>query len=125
VIACEETLEAGRDAASALLGRPEPPTAIVAYSDLVAIGAIRGAHAVGARVPGDVSVVGYDDIELAAFVEPPLTTVAQPKREMGRRAMGWILRRLSGRPIPQQETLAGELVIRASTAPAPAGRAEG
>ena len=117
VVACEETLEAGRDAAGALLGRPGAPTAIVAYSDLVAIGVIRGAHALGVRVPEDVSVVGYDDIEVAAFVEPPLTTVRQPKREMGRRAMEWILRGLSGGRVPDHETLPGQLVVRSSTGP--------
>ncbi len=122
VIACEETLEAGRGAAAALLERPEAPTAVIAYSDLVAIGVIRGMHAAGARVPEDVSVVGYDDIEVAAFVEPPLTTVRQPKLEMGRRAMDRVLGARSATRRPGHETLAGELVVRASSGPAPAGR---
>ncbi|HXF38032.1 MAG TPA: LacI family DNA-binding transcriptional regulator [Actinomycetota bacterium] len=122
VIPCEETLEAGHAAAAALLERPEAPTAVIAYSDLVAIGVIRGLHAAGVRVPEDVSVVGYDDIEVAAFVEPPLTTVRQPKVEMGRRAMDRVLGTRTARSGPLHEVLPGELIVRASTAPPPAGR---
>jgi LacI family transcriptional regulator len=119
IVSCRESLEEARDAALALLERPDRPTAIVAYSDLVAIGAIRAAHAAGVRVPQDLSVAGHDDIEVAAFVEPPLTTVGQRKREMGRQAMDWVLARLSGRDVPREDLVPGDLVVRASTGPAP------
>jgi DNA-binding LacI/PurR family transcriptional regulator len=115
IVACGETLEAGRDAALQVLSEPNPPTAIVAYSDVVAIGAIRAAHSLGIRVPEEISVVGFDDIEVAAFIEPPLTTVRQPKRAMGRQATDCILSQLTGREAPDQMTLSGVLVARGSS----------
>lgn len=115
IVACDETLEAGFAATRRLLSEPDPPTAIVAYSDVVAIGAMRAAHSLGIEVPGTLSIVGFDDIEIAGFVEPPLTTVRQPKREMGRRAMNRILDQLEGREVPEHETLPGHLVVRSST----------
>jgi DNA-binding LacI/PurR family transcriptional regulator len=118
IVGCEESLEAGRDAALSILSGPNPPTAVVAYSDLVAIGAMRAVHALGKRVPEDVSVVGFNDIDVAAFVEPPLTTVRQPMREMGRLAMEWILDSLAGRPMPKHQAMPGVLVVRGSTGPA-------
>ena len=86
------TLETGRQAAMQLLSASLVPTAIVAYDDLVAIGVMRGVRAAGREVPGDVSVIGFDDIDVAEFVDPPLTTVRQPKDEMGRLAVDMILR---------------------------------
>jgi DNA-binding LacI/PurR family transcriptional regulator len=116
IVSCEETFEAGRRSATELLRSSDPPSAIVAYNDVIAIGAIRGAHELGLRVPEDVSIVGFDDIEFAAYVEPPLTTLRQPKREMGRLAMDLLLEGLGGRSGPIREILPGELVVRASTA---------
>jgi DNA-binding LacI/PurR family transcriptional regulator len=75
-------------------------TGIVCYNDLTAIGAVRSLRARGRTVPGDVSVVGYDDIALSAWVDPPLTTIAQRTSEMGH----WAVRRL------------GELIGRAENA---------
>lgn len=123
IVGCEETLEAGRDAALSILSAGSgmsTPTAIVAYSDLVAIGAMRAAHALGLSVPEDVSVVGFNDIDVAAFSEPPLTTVRQPMREMGRLAMEWILGSLDGRPMPGYRAMPGALVVRGSTGPSTA-----
>ena len=118
IVECEETLEGGRMAALKLLARPRRPTALVAYDDLVAIGVMRGAHALGLRVPEDASVIGFDDIDIAAFVEPPLTTVRQPKAEMGRLAVEILLQSLGGAP-PSRCTLPGTLVVRSSTGSRP------
>jgi DNA-binding LacI/PurR family transcriptional regulator len=113
------SLEGGRRAAERLLGRHEAPTGIVAYDDLVAIGAMRTTHALGLRVPADVSIVGCDDIDVAAFVEPPLTTVRPPKRELGRRAVSLLLEQRAGGAPRSYEPLPGELVVRDSTGPRP------
>jgi len=79
-----------RAAAEALAADPHL-TAIVAYNDLMAIGAMRAVRATGRRVPADVSVVGFDDVDLAGYVDPPLTTIAQATSEMGR----WAVTRLA------------------------------
>ena len=118
IVPCGETLEGGRAAAREILSAEYLPTAIVAYSDVVAIGVMRAAHALGVRVPEGLSIVGIDDIEVAAFVEPPLTTIRQPKRRMGREAMEWILGQLAGGPVQPHDTLPGALIVRSSTAPA-------
>lgn len=123
IIARGESLEAGMEGARSLLSRVNRPTAIVAYSDVVAIGVMRAAHMLGLRVPEDVSIVGFDDIDVAAFVEPPLTTIRQPKREMGSEAVSWILARLDGSDLREHQTLPGSLIVRSSSGPAPAGQA--
>jgi DNA-binding LacI/PurR family transcriptional regulator len=116
ILTSAESFEAGVAMARELLSSPDPPSAIVAYNDIVAIGAIRGARALGLRVPDDVSIVGFDDIEFATYVDPPLTTLRWPKREMGRLAMELLLQGLDGLAGQVTETLAGELVLRSSTA---------
>jgi DNA-binding LacI/PurR family transcriptional regulator len=113
-----QTLEGGRLAATELLSNRVRPTAVVAYSDVVAIAVIRAAHVLGLRTPEDVSVIGFDDIDVAAFVEPPLSTIRQPKRSMGRQAMDALLEALAGASQPRRLTIEGELVARSSTGPA-------
>jgi DNA-binding LacI/PurR family transcriptional regulator len=81
---------------------------------LVAIGVMRGVRAAGRQVPSDVSVVGFDDIDVAEFVDPPLTTVRQPKDEMGRLAVEMVLRRVAGSSQKETQMLRGELVPRGS-----------
>jgi LacI family transcriptional regulator len=107
----------GREAAERLLGLPDPPTAIFAFNDNIAIGAVQAARARGLRVPEDLSIVGFDDVEHATIVTPELTTVRQPLAEMGRTA-GSLLMRLLERQ--RFETLhvefATRLVVRDSTA---------
>ena len=78
-------IDPGRDAAATLLALPDPPTAIFAFNDDTAIGAIQAARARGLRVPDDLSVVGFDDVEHATVVTPALTTVRQPLQEWGER----------------------------------------
>ena len=90
------------------------PGAIVAASDSMALGAIEALSARGLRVPEDVAVVGFDDVEEARFAAPPLTTVRQPLEEQGRRAAELVLDRIAGRAAPEQVVLHTELVPRAS-----------
>lgn len=100
-----------------LLARRKRFTALFAYNDLSAIGAIRALREAGLRVPGDVSVVGFDDIDAAAFHNPALTTVRQPLRTMGEVAARTLLERLEGREdCPQEIAIQPELVVRESTA---------
>ena len=99
-----------------LLGLPSPPTAIFCYNDVTALGAIRAAHAVGLRVPRDLSIVGFDDIDLAPYFEPPLTTVAQPKRQMGEKAVHMVLELLAGNAV-EDCVLPSRLIVRGSTMP--------
>jgi len=113
------TVEGGQAAASALLDRD--CTAIVCGSDLMAFGAIRGVRARGLSVPGDVSVVGFDDSPLIAFADPPLTTIRQPVEAMGAAAVNVLLEEISGNPAQRGEfVFQPELVVRGSTAAAPA-----
>ena len=121
IIPSPRSPEGGFHATQELLasGARDAPTAIVAHDDAVAIGVIRAAHALGIDVPRAVSVIGFDDIEMAAFSEPPLTTVRQPRREMGRLAMASILTTIRGEVAPRSTVLPGHLVLRGSTAPPP------
>lgn len=101
-------------ALEALFATPEPPTAILAQSDRIAMAALEWFAAHGIAVPGDVSVVGFDGVPEGAFTTPPLTTVRQPITEIGRRAVEIIL---DPSPGVRRESLPTELVVRASTAP--------
>jgi DNA-binding LacI/PurR family transcriptional regulator len=115
------TIHSGEAAAHQLLLLPEPPTAIFAFNDNMAVGALVAATAHRLAVPRDLSVAGFDDIEAASLVTPALSTVRQPLREMGRSAVGLLIRLLEGRPIeaPRIE-VATRLIVRASTGAAPA-----
>jgi len=112
------TLRSGIDAMSRLLARPLPPSAVFAANDEMAIGAVQAVLRQGLRVPEDVAIVGFDDILFASAIEPPLTTVAQPRREIGRRAMAMLADLLEGRPVPKEDVvLPAPLVVRRSTGP--------
>jgi LacI family transcriptional regulator len=103
----------------ALMGMPEPPTALFTYSDLLAIGAIRAAADLGLSIPGDVSIIGYDDIELASYSVPRLTTIYQDKKQIGELAVSQILKHIQNPDLPPEEiVLSTRLVIRESTGPA-------
>jgi len=114
----EFTIAGGARATRTLLGLPDPPTAIFAASDEMAMGVLRAARDLGVRVPEDLSVVGLDDHELADYFD--LTTVAQPVLEQGRVAAMQVLAALAGEWQPTQVILPTELVIRRTTAPPPA-----
>jgi LacI family transcriptional regulator len=111
------TFDAGRAAGAELLNLPDPPTAVFASNDLQALGVLEAARCCGRRVPGDLSVVGFDDMGPAQWSAPPLTTVRQPFAEMGRAAVASLLRLVEGESldVPRVE-LATHLVVRGSTA---------
>jgi hypothetical protein len=112
----------GREAARKLFDLPEPPTAIFAFNDNLAIGAIQAARRRGLRVPEDVSIVGFDDVEHATIVTPPLTTVRQPLAEMGRAAATLLLERIGTNDElpPRRRVFPVGLVHRDTLAAAPA-----
>jgi DNA-binding LacI/PurR family transcriptional regulator len=104
-----------------LLRGTDPPTAILAMSDILALGALDGAAQVGVSVPDELSVVGFDDSPAALHAIPPLTTVAQPQEEKGRLAARWLMEEIehgwSTRAQHKRAILPTELVVRESTAP--------
>ncbi|MGQ9629535.1 MAG: LacI family DNA-binding transcriptional regulator [bacterium] len=100
-----------------LLSAGNPPTAIFAINDMMAIGALGACNEAGASVPGDMSIVGYDDIPLASIVRPRLTSVAQPSCEMGSKSAELLIERIEGRGPKGGRTIVMEtkLMIREST----------
>jgi LacI family transcriptional regulator len=126
VINSDFTPEGGYHAVSSLLGlagkgAPLPFNAIFAANDLMAIGAARALRQRNIRVPEDVELIGFDDIEFAAMLEPPLSTIAQPAQEMGASSAELLLRLIAGQK-PRQKTLvmSPKLVLRGTTRPRPA-----
>ena len=118
----QPTVEQGRAAAAELLDLADRPTALIGFNDKVAVGALQAAADRGLEVPGDVSVAGYDDIDLSRATRPMLTTVRQPLTEMGRMAVTLLIRLLDRHEAQALHVeLATELVVRESTGPA-AGR---
>lgn len=113
----ENSLKSGYHAAAELLTHPDPPTALFCYNDVMAVGALRALREAGVRVPADCAVAGFDDIPLAAFTHPPLTTFAQPRAALGRQAADLVLQRREAPDPAPPVTLRGELVVRASTVP--------
>lgn len=118
VVRSDWTIEDGEASADQLLDLPDPPTAIFAFNDNMAIGALRAAHRRGLSVPNDLSVVGVDDTEIASAHTPALTTVRQPLAEMGRVAVGLLRRLIDGQPVDAARIeLSTRLIVRESTAP--------
>lgn len=122
VVPGDFTERAGRDATSELMSRREPPTAILATNDLAAVGVLGRLADLGLDVPDDVSVVGYDDTMLAGIHQIALTTVHQPCRLMGRRALELLRGRIDGRLDTIHERIQPRLVVRRTTGPAPSAR---
>ncbi len=110
------TLTAGREGLREIMRGSPRPTAVVCGNDVLAIGALAECHAQGLAVPRDVSVTGFDDLEMAAVVTPALTTVQFPTADLGTLAGRHLLARLAGRPVEPRTELPVELVVRASTA---------
>ncbi|HET8894747.1 MAG TPA: LacI family DNA-binding transcriptional regulator [Gaiellaceae bacterium] len=109
-------MESGQAAGHRLLKKGA--TGIICASDILALGVVRGARRAGSDVPGDVSVVGYDDSALMSCTDPPLTTVRQPIEPMGRGAVTTLLSLINGAPVSTEELLfQPELVVRGSTGP--------
>lgn len=111
------SIEGGKKGMEQLLALSSPPTAVFCYNDMTAIGAIAAIRAWGMHVPEDISLVGFDDIELAAYLNPPLTTIRQPRYELGRRAMEMLLALLAGDDEVTSIVLQGELIVRESHQP--------
>jgi DNA-binding LacI/PurR family transcriptional regulator len=129
--------EAGAERMTELLARSRSVTGVVAANDVIALGALAALHRAGRRVPEDISLVGFDDLPLAAISHPPLTTVSQPRRERGRIAAELLLERMAaarearaakdgaagsgqdGGTEPRRLILEPHLVVRQSTAPPP------
>lgn len=110
------SFEAGVSALKKLMSLPQPPRALFCHNDIMALGAIKEAKAMGLRVPQDLSVVGFDDIELSRYCDPSLTTVAQPRYAIGREAMLLLLEQLQGRRVNNGSRLLDfELKVRGST----------
>jgi DNA-binding LacI/PurR family transcriptional regulator len=109
------SVEEGADVLRALPTGRERPTAILAMSDTVAVGILSAARGAGMSVPQDLSVVGYDDIPIAAWTRPPLTTVRQPIIEKGRLAAKLLIDQMKGRPVESPAPLPTTLVVREST----------
>lgn len=111
----EPTIMGGYEQMSALLAKKKPVTAVFAAGDIMAIGAMKALKSHGLRIPEDCAVVGFDDIELSAFWEPALTTIRQPKEQIGRIAFQKLLALMQKEPLLNvQEILPYELVIRES-----------
>lgn len=115
---CRVTMEDAYETASRLLERGEPPTAIFAIADIMALGIYQAAHEQGLTIPDDLSVLGFDDTPMARFLNPPLSSVAQNNEEIGKQAVDLLLRQISeGRPSRRIVPLRPNLVIRQSCAP--------
>ena len=126
IVAGRASIDGGASAFQRAWALGHRPTAVLAMSDAMAIGAMRAARDQGLRVPGDLSVVGFDDIDLAAHVDPPLTTVHQPIRQKGADAVRLLLAEVEQREAnrPEHIRLETRLIVRASTGPAPRERQE-
>jgi LacI family transcriptional regulator len=118
------SLEGGHAAGQRLLGTEPRPTAAICHNDVMAIGLLQACAERRLRVPGDLSIVGWDDVPYASLVTPPLTTVRVPRYELGRAAARTLLDLMAGRPGATEPPLALELVVRQSSGP-PGGRATG
>ncbi|MDJ1006225.1 MAG: LacI family DNA-binding transcriptional regulator [Paracoccaceae bacterium] len=113
------SLESGYQAAWRIVAMEDRPSAVFCSADMVAFGLIAGLMAAGIDVPGDMSVIGFDDIEMSAFYIPALTTIRQDRHRMGRRAAEVLLNSLRqpGRGPAREDLIPVDLVVRASTAP--------
>lgn len=111
------TSQGGFDTMQAILQSHQLPSAVFVCNDLMSIGALSAAYNAGVRVPRQLSVIGFDDIELARFTNPPLSTIVQPKQRIGMLAVDMLLERIQGgRTETRQTLLQPELVVRGSTA---------
>ncbi len=118
VIQINLDLESAFQATNLLLKLSKRPTAIFAYNDFMAVGAIKALKEAGIKIPGDMALVGYDDIIYAQFLEVPLTTVRQPTQALGEAAAQVLVRRITNRTAPVEKViLQPSLIIRASSSP--------
>jgi len=115
VIEKQPSMLNGKEAMSRLLRLPKPPTAVFAASDFLAIGAMAAVREAGLRVPEDVSVAGFDDIEFASYCHPPLTTVHVPSKDIGRMAVNLLMELIAGEDdSPRRVCLDTKMILRKS-----------
>jgi len=125
IVRADHSLAQGRSALRQLLNDHPDITAVICTTDTLSIGAMAEARKMGISVPQQLSITGFDDIELSAQIDPPLTTISIPATEIGRGAADYLINAIAGMPIPKSVQLPYRLIIRASTAPPrpmPAGR---
>jgi len=111
----EYSLAGGRDTVKKLLALKKPPTAIFCSNDYLALGAMKGAREMGLRLPDDLSIVGFDDMQTSSYVIPALTTIQQPAYKMGEIAAELLFQRMESTAKPVQRMLESSLIIREST----------
>ena len=109
--------EGAENAIADVLALSQPPTAVFCYNDMSALGAMRQIRSRGLGIPADISIVGFDDLYISQYLNPPLTTVRQPMRQMGRMAMETLLNIFAGAESGHDIKVPGELIVRQSTAP--------
>jgi LacI family transcriptional regulator len=114
------TLSAGREGLREVMTGPQLPTAVICGNDVLAIGAMAECGALGMAVPQQVSITGFDDMEIASLMTPGLTTVHFPTTELGTYAAQHLLSRLAGKDVDPLRELPVELIVRGTTAPPPA-----
>jgi LacI family transcriptional regulator, galactose operon repressor len=121
---CEKRYQivAGREAFRQIYQHSPKPTAIICGTDVLAFGILSECKALGIRVPQDLSVTGFDDLEFAAHLDPPLTTVRIPAEEMGLRAAEYVIQCLERQPVIEHIYLEASLILRSTTGPVPVGR---
>lgn len=120
IVECGPTIEDGYQAAKRLLELSSRPTAIIAINDVLAFGALRAAWDLGLRVPNDLSLVGYDNIPMANYLFPRLTTVTKDAYTLGQKAFEMLMKRMENPELPRQIVHgSAKLIIRESTGPAP------
>ncbi|HXF70817.1 MAG TPA: LacI family DNA-binding transcriptional regulator [Thermoflexus sp.] len=120
VVKGDGRVEGGEAAMRRLLEIRPRPTAVFCYNDLTAIGALKAALRAGLRVPDELSIIGFDGLEEGTYVVPELTTVAQPRQQLGRLAAEMLVEILNSRPSPRRVLLQGMLIERESCGPPPA-----
>ncbi len=115
LVQTDYSLESGRDAVKKLLALKNQPTAIFCSNDYAALGAMKGARELGLNLPGDLSIVGFDDMQTASYVIPALTTIRQPAYEIGEIATELLFQRMDTLQKPVQRMLKSSLIVRDST----------
>ncbi|MCD4720131.1 MAG: LacI family transcriptional regulator [Desulfobacula sp.] len=113
------SLTGGRDSVKQLLSLQNPPTAVFCSNDYLAFGAMKGARELGLNLPEDLSIVGFDDVQIASYVVPGLTTIHQPAYEMGKMGTKLLFQRIKGQAKPVQLMMESSLIVRESTIWAP------